>query len=62
MGKQQTIEVKPDGKKWKVTVDNLQQGATLSSPILANREASQYQARYAPLAKLVLAPDPTVKA
>ena len=58
----QTIEVKPEGKKWKVTINNLQQGAALSSPTLANREATQYQTRYAPTAQLNLAPVPEVKA
>jgi hypothetical protein len=61
MAKQQTIHVAKDGKKWKVTVNQIQQGAALSSPILANREATQYQIRYAPQAKLELAPVPEVK-
>ena len=62
MAKQQRIDVTKDGKKWKVTVDQVQQGASLRSPILANREATQYQTRYAPTAQLSLAPVPEVKA
>jgi hypothetical protein len=61
MAKKQRIYVTKDGKKWKVTVDQIQQGAALSSPILANRQATQYQTRYAPTAELSLAPVPEVK-
>jgi len=50
-----TIEVKPDGKKFKIMVDYIQRGISLTSAALANKEAQRIKEKETPHAELVLA-------
>ena len=49
-----TIAVKPDGKKFKIMVDCIKRGVSLTSAALANKEAEKIKAKEAPTADLVL--------
>jgi len=53
-GVRMTIAVKPDGKKFKIMVDCIKRGISLTSAALANKEAEKIRAKEAPTADLVL--------